>query len=94
MDKKLQTKIVEFLKSRDVKKIELFGSYARGEEREDSDIDLIVAFNKDIDLFDFVGVKLDLEEKLNKKVDLLTKDSISKYILPYIEKEKRVLYYG
>ena len=92
MDKKLQKEIVEFLKQKGATKIELFGSYARGEEKENSDIDLIVDFDNKYGLMSFVAIKLDLEEKLHREIDLLTKESISPYILPYIEKDKRVLF--
>ncbi len=49
----------------------LFGSYVRGEMKEDSDIDILVEIEKNISLLDFVGLKQEIEEALRKKVDLV-----------------------
>jgi len=55
-----------------VKYIELFGSYANDEVKEGSDIDLLVYFNeKSATLFDLIGIKLDIEDKLSIKVDIV-----------------------
>jgi len=64
-------KIIKILKKHGAKKAGIFGSYARGEQDEQSDIDILVEFNKKISLFDFVGVKLELEDALERKVDLV-----------------------
>ena len=89
-DKEIEQKIIEYLASKGAKKIEIFGSYARGEDY--NDIDVIVEFEKVPSLFDFVGYKMDLEQTVKKEVDLLTVDSISKYIKPYIKKERKTIY--
>ncbi|MEK6812766.1 MAG: nucleotidyltransferase family protein [Nanoarchaeota archaeon] len=74
---KLKPIILKILKKYHIPKAGVFGSYARGEQRKNSDIDIIVQPPKGgIGLFDFVGVKLDLEERLKKNVDLLTYASI------------------
>jgi len=70
----------EILRRNKVKSISIFGSYATGEKCEDSDIDFLVEFQKDADLLDMVGLKLDLENLLGKKVDIVTQNSISQYI--------------
>lgn len=70
----------EALRKNKVKSIAIFGSYATGERREESDIDFLVEFYESADLLDMVGLKLDLEELLAKKVDVVTRNSISKYI--------------
>lgn len=54
----------------------IFGSIARGEESESSDIDVLVDFNEGADLFDFVGLSLFLEEKLHRPVDIVPTDTI------------------
>jgi len=54
-----------------VEKIALFGSYARGEQKKGSDIDVLVEFGSDADLFDFVGLSQYLEEKLGTGVDVV-----------------------
>jgi predicted nucleotidyltransferase len=60
--------------------IAVFGSFASGTAGRNSDIDFLVEFQKDADLFDMIGLKLDLEEMLKRKVDIVTRNSISKYI--------------
>ena len=76
------------IKSFGVKKIGIFGSFARGEEKERSDIDIIVEFEEGKKNFDnFMNLAFYLEELFGRKVDLLTPESISPYIKPYIEKE-------
>jgi len=56
-----------------VNSIDLFGSFARGNENENSDIDLLVAFNKpSATLFDLVGLRLDIQDILNVKVDVVS----------------------
>lgn len=56
-----------------IKKVSLFGSYANGEANEESDVDLLVEFkdNDNVSLLTIIGIKYDLEEKLNKPVDVI-----------------------
>lgn len=54
-----------------VKKIGVFGSLVRGEAQENSDIDMLVQFEENADLFDFLGLALFLEEKLHHKIDIV-----------------------
>jgi predicted nucleotidyltransferase len=69
-----------------VKKIGLFGSYLRNEASKKSDIDLLVDFEEKT--FDnFIELAFELEKLFNRKVDLLTEEGISPYILPYIKNE-------
>ncbi len=68
--------ILEILKKHDVKKASLFGSIVREEMNIDSDIDLIIEFKGDKSLLDLAALKIELEEKLILKVDLLTYNSI------------------
>lgn len=76
----------ELLKKYRVKKIGLFGSYIRQEFNKKSDIDLLVDFEeKSFD--NFIELAFALEKIFNKKVDLLTEQGISPYILPYIKNE-------
>ncbi len=66
----IKNKAVPILKKAGVTRSSLFGSYVRGEEKEGSDIDMLVDFPKGKSLFDFIGLQLKLEDTLNKKVDL------------------------
>ena len=59
-----------------VKSLAVFGSVARGEASPESDVDILVEFNKSVGLFEFVGVKLRLEEILDTTADLATADAI------------------
>ncbi len=76
------------LRSFGVRRIGIFGSFARGEEKEESDIDLIVEFEEGKKNFDnFINLVFFLEDLFGREVDLLTPESISPYIKPYIERE-------
>jgi predicted nucleotidyltransferase len=79
---KMKPKIIEVLKKNNVKRAGIFGSYARGEQKKNSDVDIIVEF--DGSLFDFVGLKLELEKRLKKKVDLVEYAAIKPRIKNYI----------
>lgn len=77
---KLKKKIVAILKSKGIKKAGIFGSFARGEQKRGSDIDILVEVPKKINLYDFVGIKLELEDNLGKKVDLVEYSTIKERI--------------
>ena len=78
----------DFLILHGIKRIGLFGSYARGEQREDSDIDLLVEFDEGKKSFDnFMDLSFFLEDILGKRIDLLTLESVSQFMRPYIEKD-------
>jgi predicted nucleotidyltransferase len=64
--------VLPILKQHDVKRASLFGSFARGEETRDSDLDLLIEFKGQKSLFDLVGLKLALEAKIHRKVDVVT----------------------
>ncbi len=70
-----------------VKNIGLFGSYARGEQTEGSDIDLIVEFEKPIDFFTLVELEDYLTEKLGAKVEVVTPNALNERIKRYIMKD-------
>jgi len=89
---KIIDKLVSILKKHGAKKIEIFGSYARGEQKETSDLDVIVEFEKRKSLLELVGIEQELEDVLGIKVDLLTRASISPYLIERIEKESKVVF--
>ena len=72
-----------------VQRLGLFGSYVKEKQRKMSDIDILVAFNRDIDLFDFLDLREFLESQLSIKVDLVMesalKPAIGKRILSEVE---------
>ncbi len=59
-----------------INSLELFGSYTRGEQTEESDIDLLVDFTSEADLFDLMGLAQYLEEELKCKVDVIPKNAL------------------
>ena len=59
-----------------IREIGVFGSWVRGEQTEDSDIDVLVEFDGPIGLLDVVGLKLDLSDRLGLPVDLVMKDGL------------------
>ena len=67
----IKKKIMPILKKNKEVRAGIFGSYARGEQKKNSDVDILVEIKKRISLFDFAGIKIELEEKLGKKVDLV-----------------------
>ena len=90
----LEKKISPILKSNDVEFAGVFGSYARDEEKDGSDVDLVIRFSpqKKIGLFGFVGLEQALSSELKRKVDLFTEDSVDKYIRKEVSKDLKVLY--
>lgn len=70
-----------------VKEIGIFGSTIRGERRQTSDIDLLVDFKDEADLFDLMGLGLFLEEKLDQRVDVVPKRAIREEIKDRVLKE-------
>jgi uncharacterized protein len=70
----------EILEKNRVKNISIFGSYSTGENHEGSDVDFLVEFQENSDLLDMVGLKLDLEKLLGKKVDVVTKNALSPHL--------------
>jgi hypothetical protein len=61
-----------------VRSVALFGSFAREEAKDSSDIDILVEFNRPVGLFEFARLKLYLEKKLGREVDLVTPDALRK----------------
>ncbi|HET8837358.1 MAG TPA: nucleotidyltransferase domain-containing protein [Flavobacteriaceae bacterium] len=92
MDAKTNKIIIDYLKQYDPNEIGVFGSYARGEMTPESDIDILYSLNKTIDLFQLVGIKLDLEEKLNRKIDFVSKHALNRHVKPYILKDLKIIY--
>ena len=72
----LKQRILPVLEKFEVSRAGVFGSAARGEAREDSDLDLLVEFRGKKSLLDLSGLKIELEELLGRKVDVLTYNSL------------------
>jgi hypothetical protein len=72
----IKKKIIPILRNYGVIKASLFGSIVRGENIDQSDIDLLVEMPETASLLELASLKMDLEERLEKKVDVLTYDSL------------------
>jgi hypothetical protein len=85
--KKLAQEMPYLREKYNVEKMGLFGSYARGEQKPESDLDLLVEFSKPIGFFKFIELEDYLTEKLGIKVELVTSDAIKSLIRPQVLKE-------
>jgi len=85
-------KLIEICRNNDVAKIGVFGSIARGEATDQSDIDLLVYFSKRKSLLAVVALERQLSTALGKNVDLLTEAAISPYLRDKIKRDLRVIY--
>jgi len=84
--------LINICRENDVAKLEIFGSTARGEANDDSDIDLLVEFSKRKSLLAVVSVERKMSAALGRKVDLLTEAAISPYLREQIKRDLRVIY--
>ena len=82
----LKDKKSELQQKYSISELGLFGSYARGDYKETSDIDILVDFDKQIDAFEYIKLAHDLEDLLNHKVDVVSRKGIKPKYLPYVEK--------
>ena len=85
-------KLIAVAKAYDMIYLALFGSFARGEARIDSDIDLAVRFGHPITLFDLVGARLELQKIFGRPVDLIPIDQAYSFIRQAMQKDLIVLY--
>lgn len=69
-------RIIDILRRNGVKRAAFFGSIVRGEMTDESDVDLLVEFEKRKSLLDLAGLKIELEDALNRRVDVLTYRSL------------------
>ena len=85
--------IKHYFETRPVLKAYLFGSYVRDDANNQSDVDILVDldYNQKIGL-QFIQMKIDLEKLLNKRVDLVSSNGLSKHIKPLIDNEKQLIY--
>ena len=70
-----------------VRSLSVFGSMARGDDREESDVDVLVTFEGPATFRQFMGLKLDLEDMFGRPVDLATPDTLRPEIRPGVEKD-------
>lgn len=92
IDQYLNDQTNSVLSSYGVKRAAVFGSYARRSQTNKSDIDILVELGEKMSLLDFVGLKLDLEDKLKKSVDLVQYKTLKPSIKDFILKDQLVFY--
>lgn len=79
--------ILDIARRRGAKNIRLFGSVARGDDTESSDIDLLVSMDANRSLYDLIGLQQEIQALLKRKVDVLTDKSINKHLQSHILQE-------
>lgn len=101
MDKKvLKDKILNevqrILAKDQIKKVSLFGSYLSNSHQSDSDVDVLIEFkpNAEIGFFELSRIQSQLERTLEKRVDLVTPEALSKYFRPKVLSEAETIYEG
>ncbi|MFA6269682.1 MAG: nucleotidyltransferase family protein [Candidatus Paceibacterota bacterium] len=89
----VKEKISPILRAYGIKKASVFGSVSRGDDRPDSDVDLLVELGPGpMGMIKFIGLKHKLEDSLGKDVDLVTEGNINKHMEPYIRPELKPIY--
>lgn len=88
----LTKQISDYLASQPVRRAWLFGSYARGEQREDSDIDIIVDFDPTVGLFKYATIYTDMKELLGREVGLVQEGALKPYAATTANRDKILIY--
>ena len=86
------SKLIEICRQNDVAKVGIFGSMARGEADDQSDVDLLVEFSKRKSLLALVALERQISAALGRKVDLLTEAAISPYLRDRIKRDLQIIY--
>jgi len=91
---KMTQQIADYFKTQPVLRAWLFGSYARGEEREDSDVDILFVpdMTQNFSLFTLGGMYMDLKDLLGREVDLVPEGSLLPFACETAEQDKKLIY--
>ena len=96
MSTQAMTKIIaDYFKTQPVVKAWLFGSFARGEETPESDVDILVEFDREnakVGLFKYCAIIMDLEKLLNRSVDLVENGALLPFAERTANKDKKMIY--
>ena len=87
-------KIADYFKTQPVVRAWLFGSFARGEETPDSDVDILVELDRDhpIGLLKYAGIICDLEDITGHKIDLVEEGTLKPFAVESVNRDKRLIY--
>lgn len=86
--KEIKRVILPILRENDIVKAGIFGSFVRGENKKNSDVDILIKFKGHKSLLDLIGLKLKLEEKLRRKVDIVEYEVIHPRIKQRVLREQ------
>ena len=92
MDSRLAKQISDYFATQPVQRAWVFGSYARGEQRKDSDIDILVAFDPSVGLFQYATIYTELKELLGREVDLVQEGALKPYAAETANRDKILIY--
>ena len=85
-------KITPILEKYEVSYAGVFGSVARGDDRPESDVDIVVSTTKPVGIYTFMALKDELSQVIGRDVDLVSKNAINKYLEPYINEDLITVY--
>lgn len=94
MDANIIQKIREYLSTQPIMKAWVFGSFSRGEETPNSDIDILVIFDEkaQVSLIGYVRIQYELENIIGRKVDLVEEGTLLPFAVESANKDKRLIY--
>lgn len=87
----IQNTIKNYLEQYPISRIGIFGSFARNEDRPDSDIDILVTFEEPISLFTLVRIHRELSELLNRKVDVVSEKYLHPRLKEAVQKDLKII---
>ena len=90
----IKTTVADYFKTQPVLKAWLFGSYSRGEQTNDSDVDILVQYDRSqrIGLLKIAGMHIDLENLLGHKVDIVEDGTLRPWAVESVNKDKCLIY--
>jgi hypothetical protein len=88
----IKEKSSSVLRSYGIQRASVFGSTARGEERADSDVDLLVRLGRPMGLISYTRFVNELKISLNRDVDVVTEDALNTHLKPFVMKDAQVIY--
>jgi hypothetical protein len=94
MDYNIQKTIADYMRTQPVNKVWLFGSFSRGEENDNSDVDILVSYDKNanVSLLTIGGMYMDLRKLLGRDVDIVEEGTLLPFAVESAEKDKILIY--